>query len=354
MPASSPDSATRSRDSTWDRAFAQNGLVSSHDCAMFSTHSHHRHHDSSSHSSEVEHSHTRQIRPITPITPVEYIPSNYRKRLHESLSCESSCASPQSVASSDHSRTQSPPSAWSLPPQSEASSAHGPSGVWTQASTTDRSSPLQNQFQPGQPRLGFSSFIYDSQTRSYHLDVVQHPQRTAEFGSASLSRLPLAPPIVVQLIVRDRFGNVIIPEMELPFLVAHLSLFSDDGTRPLDMGTAPNGDAPPRRLLYGNLVSSPQKLRDLQGRLGLYFLFSDVSLRWRGRFQLGISLLRISQTDASGVMSVASQGTVLAQAQTRPFDVLTHENYVAPATTRLTQSFLRQGARIYAFTPNSP
>lgn len=83
-------------------------------------------------------------------------------------------------------------------------------------------------------------------------------------------------------------------EMELPFLVAHLSLFSDDG-RPLDMGAAPNGDAPPRRLLYGNLVSSPQKLRDLQGRLGLYFLFSDVSIRWRGRFQIGISLLRISQ-----------------------------------------------------------
>ena len=48
-------------------------------------------------------------------------------------------------------------------------------------------------------------------TRSYHLDVVQHPQRTAEFGSASLSRLPLAPPVVVQLIVRDRFGNAIIP-----------------------------------------------------------------------------------------------------------------------------------------------
>lgn len=83
--------------------------------------------------------------------------------------------------------------------------------------------------------------------------------------------------------------------MELPFLVAHLSLFSDDGTRPLDMGTSPTGEAPPRRLLYGNLVSSPQKLRDLQGRLGLYFLFSDVSIRWRGRFQLGIWLLRISQ-----------------------------------------------------------
>jgi len=298
--------------------------------------------------SEGERSHAKQIHPITPITPVEYIPSSNHKKLFHDTSCESSCGSPQSVASSDHSRTQSPPSAWSLPAQSESSSQ---SGAWT----GNRSSPQQNQFPLNQPaRVGYSSFLHDSQTRSYHLDVVQHPQRTAEFGSASLSRLPLAPPIVVQLIVRDRFENAIIPEMELPFLVAHLSLFSDDGTRPLDMGTAPNGEAPPRRLLYGNLVSSPQKLRDLQGRQGLYFLFSDVSIRWRGRFQLGISLLRISQTDASGVMSIASQGTVLAQARTRPFEVVTHENYVAPATTRLTQSFLRQGARIYAFTPNSP
>jgi len=29
-------------------------------------------------------------------------------------------------------------------------------------------------------------------------------------------------------------------------------------------------------------------------------------------------------------MSIASQGTVLAQARTRPFDVFAHENYVAP------------------------
>lgn len=83
--------------------------------------------------------------------------------------------------------------------------------------------------------------------------------------------------------------------MELPFLIAHLSLFSDDGMRPLDMGSSPTGDTPPRRLLYGNLVSSPQKLRDLSGRLGLYFLFPDVSIRWRGRFQLGVSLLRLSE-----------------------------------------------------------
>lgn len=56
MPASLPDCPISSRYSTWDKAFAQNGLVSSHDCAMFPTHRNDRHHESSSHSSEGEHS----------------------------------------------------------------------------------------------------------------------------------------------------------------------------------------------------------------------------------------------------------------------------------------------------------
>lgn len=56
MPASSPDCDIRSRASTWDKALAQNGLVSSHDCAMFPTHGHHWHHESPSHNSEGEHS----------------------------------------------------------------------------------------------------------------------------------------------------------------------------------------------------------------------------------------------------------------------------------------------------------
>lgn len=34
--------------------------------------------------------------------------------------------------------------------------------------------------------------------------------------------------------------------------------------------------------------------------------------------------------DASGALSIAEHGTVLAEARTRSFDVLSHENYVAP------------------------
>ena len=39
-------------------------------------------------------------------------------------------------------------------------------------------------------------------------------------------------------------------------------------------------------MLYGNLVSSPHVLRNLQGRRGVYFMYPDVGVRQRGRFQL--------------------------------------------------------------------
>lgn len=82
-------------------------------------------------------------------------------------------------------------------------------------------------------------------------------------------------------------------EAELPFLIAHLSLYSEDGS-PLDMGSDIGcGNSPP--ILYGNLVSSIEQLEDPQGNLGLFFLFSDVSIRWRGRYQLGISLTKLSE-----------------------------------------------------------
>ncbi|KAJ7807177.1 velvet factor-domain-containing protein [Mycena olivaceomarginata] len=134
------------------------------------------------------------------------------------------------------------------------------------------------------------------QRRSYQLNIVQHPQKAAEFGYANLSRLPLTPTMVVRLTVRDANGNSIVPQDELPFLIAHLSLFTENGIASLDMGSSTTGQPPP--ILYGSLVSSLNHLEDHNGNMGLFFLFPDVSIRWRGRFQLGVTLLRISRIQA--------------------------------------------------------
>ncbi|KAF7770578.1 hypothetical protein Agabi119p4_6552 [Agaricus bisporus var. burnettii] len=229
------------------------------------------------------------------------------------------------------------------------------------ASTSSPSSPSRSasvseihthipSFSRPTPRIQVASLLADPQTRSYHLEIVQEPQKTAEFGQSNLSRLPVTPPIIAQLTVRDPSGNSVVPEAELPFLIAHLSLFSEDGRIPLNMGSDIGcGSTPP--ILYGNLVSSVNQLEDPQGNLGLYFLFPDVSIRWRGRYQLGMTLTRISGFDPIGAVRLASQGTVLAEAKTRTFEVFTLNQYTAVPPTRLTQCFLRQGARMFTYMP---
>lgn len=184
------------------------------------------------------------------------------------------------------------------------------------------------------PRIQVSSLLVEDSSRSYHLEVVQQPQRTAEFGSASLSRLPITPPVIVKLTVTDRSGNAVIPQHELPFLIAHLSLWTEDGRTRVDTRQG----AP---LLYGNLVSAVDQLEDMAGNQGLFFCFPDVSVRVRGRYQLGVTLMRIS--------SQGESGHALAETRSRAFDVVERAQYVAVPPTRMTMAFLRQGARMFTY-----
>lgn len=91
---------------------------------------------------------------------------------------------------------------------------------------------------------------------------------------------------------------------ELPFLIAHLSLLDEHGVNQIDRGSSP-GSGPQSHVLYGNLVSAiDQPFEDLQGNLGLFFLFPDVSVRWIGRFRLRVTLVRISRCVGSTMTSM--------------------------------------------------
>nr|GAT42936.1 predicted protein [Mycena chlorophos] len=220
---------------------------------------------------------------------------------------------------------------------SSAGSASGSSPLSSPNSTTHRRThrPARGRAPGGIAHVASETSAASPPPPRYELHVVQNPVRTAEFGSAILSRLPLSPSTVVQLTVRDGEGNSIMPEEEIPFLLAHLSLCAENGTL-LDMGSSLGlrvGAPPP--ILYGNLISSLQHLEDHNGNSGLYFVFPDVSIRWRGRYQLGIHLVKISRPDSNGL---AEQATALAHARTSTFDVVPYdEEYIVPPQTRLTQ-----------------
>jgi len=183
--------------------------------------------------------------------------------------------------------------------------------------------------------------------REYELDVVQTPERTAEFGSAGLSRLPLSPPLVVRLTILDRHKKPINADTELSFLVANLSLYSADGARPLDECTHTQTNRR-HRMLYGTLVSSTHQLYDESNRQGTFFVFPDVSVRLQGRYQLRVTLMRVAHFGESSTVPVGEFGKALVHTRTEPFDVVPLAQYVAPPTTQLTRIFHRQGVRMGA------
>lgn len=83
-------------------------------------------------------------------------------------------------------------------PHSNATAVHHPSYNIRSAGSFDaRVSPASLEARRERPLL------------TYSLEVVQQPQRAAEFGISSLSRLPLAPPLIVQLSVRDPAGKLL-------------------------------------------------------------------------------------------------------------------------------------------------
>ena len=58
----------------------------------------------------------------------------------------------------------------------------------------------------GERSVLFHAPVPNACKRTYQLVVVQHPQTTVEFGQHDMSRLPLAPPLLVRLVVRNSVG----------------------------------------------------------------------------------------------------------------------------------------------------
>ncbi|KAI0080210.1 hypothetical protein K474DRAFT_1638264 [Panus rudis PR-1116 ss-1] len=231
--------------------------------------------------------------------------------------------------------------------------------------TIARDSPIRAKRRHGSPeehsvRVRISPEYPLHHEKSYRLEIVQHPLKCAEFGHSTLTRLPLAPPLIVQLHIRGQGSIGEADETDMPFLIAQISLYSEDGSTAVDRSSTGSDRHRSERMLYGNLVASPQVLHNLQGRQGVYFLFPDVSIRWRGCYRLTVSLLRLTgqvniimaDTRSPG----GSDGSVLARAQTLPFDVIPRSEYTAPVQTPLTQYFVQQGARMTpsCAQPSSP
>ncbi|CAO1637645.1 unnamed protein product [Sympodiomycopsis kandeliae] len=93
--------------------------------------------------------------------------------------------------------------------------------------------------------------------RRYELIVIQQPQRGCAFGSNLLSRLPCAPPLIVQLRVVDNEGNELSSDAEEPFLVCHATLLTPDGQNADLLSPVQPGQSTPSTPVAGGSGTSP-------------------------------------------------------------------------------------------------
>ncbi|BGP21820.1 velvet factor family protein [Rhodotorula toruloides] len=100
-------------------------------------------------------------------------------------------------------------------------------------------------------------------------------------------------------------------------------------------------EAGPVPNLIGTLHTNANKLRDLDGEMGLYFVLPDLSVRTEGAFRLRLRLVDLRQSMHASTSQ--SNVTVL----TDEFQVFTAKRFTGMLDpTPLSQCFAKQGVRI--------
>ncbi|PWN33433.1 uncharacterized protein FA14DRAFT_180079 [Meira miltonrushii] len=224
----------------------------------------------------------------------------------------------------------------------------------------------------------------DTDGRRYHLRIVQQPEKGCAFGSDVLSRLAIAPPLIVQIRVTDLQNNEVEIDDEIPLLTCQVNLLTEDGQN-ADMITSLTNVQHPVTMLYGTLTASAVQLPDVRQRLRTFFIFPEISIRSKGRFRLNINLFKLplfgqnvrqaldvvqesapasstelsrdtSRSNASPTPATESQtrpssprrivpGTshTLVSIISEPIDVVPPSEYQAPHITDLTRHFAANG-----------
>ncbi|KAK9320147.1 velvet factor-domain-containing protein [Lipomyces orientalis] len=180
---------------------------------------------------------------------------------------------------------------------------------------TPRSSPGLGVDDPSEPYI-------------YQLRVVQQPIRARMCGFGDKDRRPLTPPPCIQLIIKDKATgqDADISKLDVSFYALTVELWSVDETQnlslvstlPLSAASAtlpvhsqvmqqsyyghmpqhhahqtPTFVAPPIKNLIGSVVATAFKLHDTQGKLGVWFILQDLSVRTEGEFKLKASFVNL-------------------------------------------------------------
>ncbi|KAG9305591.1 hypothetical protein G9A89_001652 [Geosiphon pyriformis] len=192
------------------------------------------------------------------------------------------------------------------------------------------------------------------ETWLYELEVVQQPFRARMCGFGDKDRRTISPAPIVKLVVKNHQGELITPsKLNYSFFVVHVALWKADVfEQPMVVGHPHPVSTPvdPDQLITNNLigtkVASPYLLYDLLGLQGIFFIFSDLSIRTDGIFKLFFSLIDIDNR-RKVINNGDKSSDVLTIAYSQNFEVYPAKIFPGMIeTTALTRWFAGQGIKI--------
>ncbi|KAK4688071.1 hypothetical protein P7C73_g2035, partial [Tremellales sp. Uapishka_1] len=125
----------------------------------------------------------------------------------------------------------------------------------TSVSTSVAAGEVKSEFETGFTVRGPSERGW-----TYHLSIIQHPERARACGFGNKDKRCLSPPPILQLTVRDPEGKVIDPDdVDIRFLVLSVDLWSFDGRESRMVLVHPNSSRSqsPRKRSSGNRDDLP-------------------------------------------------------------------------------------------------
>ncbi|KAG0294552.1 hypothetical protein BGZ96_000986 [Linnemannia gamsii] len=169
-----------------------------------------------------------------------------------------------------------------------------------------------------------------STASKYLLSIRQQPQRAKVCGNKERDRRSIDPPPIVQIKLADASTDKNKDYLQSPYLFMCCNLVHADD---------PNGEivAPAHRALAGTVVSSLNRLKDVDNSDGGFFVFGDISVRIEGRFCLRFTLFELIEGQVVHVMTSISNPMTVHSSKTFPGML---------ESTFLSRSFSDQGVRI--------
>ncbi|KAG0234973.1 velvet factor-domain-containing protein [Mortierella sp. GBAus27b] len=164
----------------------------------------------------------------------------------------------------------------------------------------------------------------------YVLILRQQPQRAKVCGMKERDRRPIDPPPIVQIKLAEPSTDKNKDYLQSPYLFMCCNLVNADD---------PSGKivAPAHRALAGTVVSSLNRLKDVDNTDGGFFVFGDMSVRSEGHFRLRLTLFELIEGEAVHVMTTFSNAFTAYPSRTFPG---------MSEPTFLSRSFSDQGVRI--------